>query len=165
MLAGFEYIPYSAFVPFRSVFPLFPMKLSSRPGKSSLLFPVLVIALIALVVFIDARRRSAERQLQELSVQLGNVGDQQQNRERAKEIVDEVRKIMDVPTDVEPTVATIVDVNKLRESNPFYNKAENGDYLIVTPTRAILYSSSKRVILDVVPVQLEQAAAQSSSAR
>jgi hypothetical protein len=138
-------------------------KLSLRPGRTSMLFPVLIIALIALVVFIDARRRSAERQLQELSVQLGQVGDQQQNREMAKQIVDEVRKVMDIPTDTEPTVATIVDVAKLRQQNPFYNKAENGDYLIVTPSRAILYSAKNKKILDVVPVQLEQAAAQTSS--
>jgi hypothetical protein len=135
-----------------------------RPGRSAVLFPVLVIALIALVVFVDARRRSAERQLQELSVQLGNVGDQQQNREMAKKIVDEVRKLIQIPADTEPTVATIVDVAKLRQQNPFYNKAENGDYLIVTPTRAILYSQKLKVILDVVPVQLEQAA-QGSSAK
>jgi hypothetical protein len=135
----------------------------SRSGRTSILFPILVVALVALVVFIDARRRAAERQLQELSVQLGQVGDQQQNREMAKKIVDEVRRLIEIPTDTEPTVATIVDVNKLRESNPFYNKAENGDYLIVTESRAILYSQKKKLILDVVPVQLEQENAQQGS--
>ena len=135
---------------------------TNRSGRTSVLFPVLILALLVLVVFIDARRRSAERQLQELSVRVGQVGDQE-NRERAQQIVAEVRKLIDIPTDTEPTVATIVDVAKLREQNPFYEKAENGDFLIVTATRAILYSQKQKKILDVVPVQLEQAAGQTSS--
>ena len=136
----------------------------SRPGKIAALFPVLIIALIALVVFVDARRRSAETQLKQLTVQMNQVsGDTQQNREKAKAIVDQVRKLIDIPLDTEPTVATIVDVKKLQAQNSFYNKAKNGDYLIVTPSRAILFSQAKNMILDVVPVQLEPSSAQSSS--
>ncbi len=102
-------------------------------------------------------------------MQMGQVqgGDAQQNREKAQAIVAEVSELMKVETTPEPTVATIVDVEKLRQSNPFYNKAENGDYLIVTQTRAILYSQKEKKILDVVPVQIDQTptAQQSSSAK
>ncbi|MBT4119868.1 MAG: hypothetical protein HOE29_03035, partial [Candidatus Peribacter sp.] len=70
---------------------------------------------------------------------------------------------MDIPEDIEPTVATIVDVEILKEKNPFYAKAENGDHLIVTPTRAILYSSKTKKIIDVVPVQLEPVAGEGSA--
>jgi hypothetical protein len=140
--------------------------MTSRPGRNAALFPVLILALLVLVVFMDSRRRSAENRLNEMSVQLGQVGDQE-NREKAKAIVDEVRLHIDIPTDSEPTVATIVDVKKLQAQNPFYAKAQNGDYLIVTPTRAILYSTTEEKIIDVVPVQLEAATASSqrSSAR
>ena len=55
---------------------------------------------------------------------------------------------------VEPTVASIVDVAKLQQ-NLFYAKAQNGDYLIVTTTRANLYREEDNIILDVVPVQIE----------
>ena len=57
---------------------------------------------------------------------------------------------------MQPTVATIVDVESLRKRNSFYNKAKNGDYLIVTNERAILFDAKANVILDMVPVQLEQ---------
>jgi len=89
----------------------------------------------------------------------GQLGNEEQNQERAQQIIAEVRKLIDIPEDVEPTVATIVDVNALRAQNPFYEKAENGDHLIVTPERAILFSSKTGKIIDVVPVQLQPAAA------
>ena len=85
---------------------------------------------------------------------------QEQNREKAKEIVERVRRFIMIPADLEPTVALIVDVNALRARNAFYNKAQNGDYLIITSERAILFSPTKNIILDVVPVQIQPAAQQ-----
>ena len=90
--------------------------------------------------------------------------DSAQNVAAAKEIVDKVRRHIVIPTAIEPTVATIVDVNTLKARNEFYKDAKNGDNLIVTPTRAILYDPDKDIILDVVPVQLTPQAASSSSA-
>ncbi len=133
--------------------------------KMKVLLPLLVIALIALVVVLDAQRRSAETELRNLTVRLEQLqGNTQENQERAKQIVDRVRTLIEIPTDVTPTVATIVDVEKLRAQNPFYNGAENGDFLIVTPTRAILFDADRGVIIDVVPVQIQQNAAASSAA-
>jgi len=136
------------------------MEFSTPTPKVRFLLPALVVVLVVLVIVLDAQRRTAERRLEQLSVQLEQVqGNAEENRERARAIVTKARKHIDIPTDVEPTVAAIVDVAKLRERNPFYNKAENGDYLIVTETRAILYDPDKDRILDVVPVQLETAPA------
>lgn len=70
------------------------------------------------------------------------------------EILAKVRTHIDLPEDAQATVATIVDVEQLRAENPFYEKANNGDYLIVTNTRAILYAADRDVIIDVVPVQM-----------
>ncbi len=121
------------------------------------LLPVLLIVLVVLVVVLDTQRRSAQRELKNLTVRLEQLqGNNEANQEKARDVVRMVQEIMDIDVSVEPTVATIVDVEKLRQNNPFYNKAENGDYLIVTPTRAILYRESQNKILDVVPVQIEQ---------
>lgn len=129
-------------------------------NKMKLLIPLLIVVLVVLLLILDARRRSAEAQLEQLSMRLEQLqGNPEQNAEKAKEIVDAVKELMNLDTSVEPTVATIVDVVKLRESNPFYEKAENGDFLVVTPTRAILYDPDTNKILDVVPVQIEQAPA------
>lgn len=118
-----------------------------------------VIALIALVITLETRRQEAQKQLEQLTIRLEQLqGNSSQNREAAKNIIQKVQKHMTISTEVEPTVATIVNVEELRKKNPFYNKAENGDHLIVTTDRAILYDPKKDIILDVVPVQLQPAA-------
>ncbi len=124
--------------------------------KVKALLPILLIVLVVLVVVLDTQRRSAQRELKNLTVRLEQLqGNNEANQEKAQQVVEKVKKLMDIDTSVEPTVATIVDVAKLQEKNPFYNKAQNGDYLIVTPTRAILYREEDNIILDVVPVQIE----------
>lgn len=134
----------------------------SAASRTRPLAALAVIGLVVLLVVIDMRRRNAEAQLAQLSVRLDqlNGGNQGENQEAAKRIVDQVRKLYSIPEGVEPTVATIVDVNQLRERNAFYNKAKNGDYLIVTTDRAILFDAQQNRILDVVPVQIEQNAEQ-----
>lgn len=143
------------------------METSSRT-KAKPLSVIAIIALVILVVVIDMRRRTAENQLEQVSMRLEQVtggGNQAQNKETAMRIVADVRRLYALPEDVEPTVATIVDVNELRKRNAFYNKAENGDYLIVTTDRAILYDADKNIILDVVPVQIQPAAADQQPAQ
>lgn len=133
--------------------------------KAKTLFPILLIALVILVVVVDTQRRKAQTELKNLTVRLEQLqGNNQENQEKAKQVVQKVQKLMNIDVSVEPTVATIVDVEKLRAQNPFYNKAENGDYLIVTPTRAILYREEENIILDVVPVQIEEPAAAADGA-
>jgi outer membrane murein-binding lipoprotein Lpp len=122
-----------------------------------LLIVILVIAL-ALLAFINYTKRvQLASDLKQLSVKMDQLGtgNDPQNIAKAKEIIEKVRRHMEIPTDPEPTVATIVDVNALKSKNDFYKNAKNGDNLIVTPARAILYDPDKDVIIDVVPVQLE----------
>lgn len=124
--------------------------------KTKALLPIVLIVLVVLVVVLDTQRRSAQRELKNLTVRLEQLqGNDAANQEKARQVVTKVKKLMDIDTSVEPTVAAIVDVTKLREKNPFYNKAQNGDYLIVTASRAILYREEDNLILDVVPVQIE----------
>ena len=126
-------------------------------GSSRKLMTVAVIALIALVGVVEAKRQAVQSQLEQLTVRLEQLqgGNTQQNQEEANQIIRKVRRLMVLDESITPTVATIVDVESLRQQNAFYDKAENGDYLLVTPDRAILYNESRNVIVDVVPVQLE----------
>jgi hypothetical protein len=138
------------------------------PQKNTMRKNLLVLALIAmvaLIVTLEVRRQQAQAQLEQLTIRLEQLqtGNTRQNREAAERIVERVRKLYAIPADVEPTVATIVDVEALRSRNPFYNKAENGDHLVVTTDRAILFDPDKNMILDVVPVQLQQAQPQQAA--
>lgn len=124
--------------------------------RSRILRIVLVLAVICLIFVLDTKRRAAEDKLRELSVQMEQINpNAKANREMAKQVINKVKRHILLPSDIEPTVATIVDVKALREKNAFYNKAKNGDNLIVTPDRAILYDPAKDIIIDVVPVQLQ----------
>ena len=131
--------------------------------KFKRLVPVLLIVLVIFVIVLDQQRRAAEAEVQQLSLKLGQQGDSAQNQAQANEIIAKVKQHMDLDTSVQPTVATIVDVDKLRQQNSFYNQAKNGDFLIVTPTRAILYDEQADKVIDVVPVQIQDASASSAS--
>lgn len=117
-----------------------------------------IIAAISLFAWAEQQRRDAISRLQQTEQELEKI---RQSTERggtevAKEVLTEVRKHMDLPTDPEPTVATIIDVEALRQTSDFYNKAENGDHLVITQNRAILYDPDRKLILDVVPVRIDQ---------
>ncbi len=132
---------------------------SSSSSFGKFLGFVCVVGLIGLIVFLDMRRREAEQKLTQLSMKYEQQqGNQAQNQEAAKQIVAKVRKLFVIPAGVDPTVATIVDVEQLRSRNIFYNKAKNGDHLIVTEDRAILYDPVADKIIDIVPVQIQPTA-------
>ncbi len=128
---------------------------------------IVVIALIALVFTIDAKRRDAENQLKQMSMKMDQLTNKnpQEDAAAAKAIVDDVKKIFLIPDGIEPTVATIVKIEELRKVNAFYNKAKNGDNLLVTNDRAILYDPKAKKILDVVPVQIQPAETSSTSSQ
>ncbi len=126
--------------------------------KPRVIIPIVLIVLVIVVIALDAQRRQAKAELQQMSVKLDQLqgGNTAENQQRAKEVVEKVKTHMELDTTVEPTVATIIDIEKLKAQNPFYNKAKNGDFLIVTQSRAVLYDAGADVILDVIPVQLEE---------
>lgn len=61
-----------------------------------------------------------------------------------------------LPEGETPLVATITDAATLREEQPFYQNAEDGDQLLIygQSLRAILWSPSRDIIINVGPVEL-----------
>lgn len=130
---------------------------------------VLIVALAGLALINYQKRLEVSAELKKLSLKMEQLqgGGNAEDMEQAKQIIALVRKHMVIQGDIEPTVAKIVDAKTLQSKNEFYKLAKNGDYLVVTPTRAVLYDPIKDMILDVAPVQLEPvkpATAVSSSA-
>lgn len=64
-----------------------------------------------------------------------------------------VAKLVDVPTDEEPTIATVVDVSKLKDQS-FFAKAENGDKVLMysKAKKAILYRPSADKVIELAPI-------------
>ncbi|MFQ5492569.1 MAG: hypothetical protein ACE5DX_00195 [Candidatus Dojkabacteria bacterium] len=64
-----------------------------------------------------------------------------------------VEKIMLISTDETPTVATIVDSEKLKQANPdFYQNTLDGDQLLIYSNRAIIYRAQDGLIINVLPI-------------
>lgn len=73
------------------------------------------------------------------------------------ELVEELSKLMELPIDETPTVATISDKAKLA-GQIFFKNAENGDILFAytNAMKAILYRPSTNKIINVAPISINQ---------
>jgi len=72
-------------------------------------------------------------------------------------LVASLSKLMELPADETPTIATIADKDKLKDQ-PFFAKAENGDKLLAytKAMQAILYRPSTNKIINVAPIVINQ---------
>ena len=79
------------------------------------------------------------------------------SQKEVKEITDKLGKIYALPEGEEPTVATVLDKEKLKDQ-PFFAKAENGDKVIIfTKSQlAILFRSTEGKIINIAPVSLQE---------
>jgi hypothetical protein len=69
-------------------------------------------------------------------------------------ILAQVKKIMVLPDDVNPTMANITDIEALKKSQPgFFATAENGQKLIIYSDQAIIFDPKSGKIIKVGPVQ------------
>jgi len=78
-------------------------------------------------------------------------------QKETEDLVQALGKLMELPSDETPTVATISDKEKLKDQS-FFVKAENGDKLIAftKAMQAILYRPSTNKIINVAPIIIDQ---------
>ena len=83
------------------------------------------------------------------------------SEEEVKAIVDEIGNFMQLPGDETPSLATILDKEKIKDQ-PFFKNAENGDKLLAytKAMKAILYRPSAKKVIEVAPLNIDQPAAQ-----
>ena len=73
----------------------------------------------------------------------------------AKEVVAKVSKLAALPTDETPTIATVSDPAALKDQAFFANALKGDKVLIYTNAKkAILYSVSMDIILDIAPLNI-----------
>ncbi len=82
---------------------------------------------------------------------------QSENTTNVKELISEVGKLVLLPQDEEPTVATITDPEKLK-NQAFFANAKVGDKVLIYPIskKAFLYDPVAKKILEVAPLFKDQ---------
>jgi hypothetical protein len=80
-------------------------------------------------------------------------------------IVEQVSKLILLPKDEQPTIATVTDLEKLK-SQPFFAPAQIGDKVLIytEAKKAYLYRPSSNQLIDVGPVLADDQSAQTATA-
>ena len=112
--------------------------------------PLLVILLL---VALGAAAGAAYYYYSKLSALKTNP--QKTSQQETKELVDRVAKLITLPADEVPTVATVSDPEKLKDQ-PFFAHAKKGDKVLIysKAKKAILYDPVANKIVEVAPLNI-----------
>ena len=116
--------------------------------------PLLIVSLIAIValaaaVFFGLKYSAAKKQLADAKKTSINVDAQAE----VKQVIAQVGSLIILPTDEEPTLATVSDLAKLKDQ-PFFANAQIGDKVLIysKARKAILYRPSTNKIIELAPL-------------
>jgi hypothetical protein len=87
---------------------------------------------------------------------LNNISQAEESK-KIQEITEKVSKLMLLPEGETPVLATINDAETLSKEQSFYVGSQNGDIVLVykKALKAIIYSPTKNIIVNVGPVSVE----------
>lgn len=122
-------------------------------------FPHITAGILVLLLFLAGGYFYYQNQ----KTQVAKANPQIQAQEEVKKVVAEVGKLIDLPADETPTVATVTDITKLKDQ-PFFAKAKNGDKVLIytNSKKAILYDPIAKKVIDVAPINIGTSSAQTS---
>lgn len=82
---------------------------------------------------------------------------EQLSEEEINEVITALQDNILLPEGEEPFVAKIIDASLIKDSQPFYKDAQDGDYLVIysESARAILYSKDRDLVINTGPVELQ----------
>jgi len=90
-------------------------------------------------------------------IQYSNIktNPQQVSQQEATDLVARVGKLILLPTDEVPTIATVTDPQPLK-NQPFFANAQKGDRVLIYTgaKKAILYNPTENKIVEVAPVNI-----------
>ena len=86
------------------------------------------------------------------------------SQQEVKEITNKIGEFLELPTDEQPTLATVTDQEKLKDQL-FFKKAQNGDKILIytNAKKAILYRPKTNKIIEVAPLILGESTEKETS--
>lgn len=80
---------------------------------------------------------------------------QEAQKSKVNAIKDKVAKLISVPAEETPILATVDDKEKLKDQ-PFFKDAQNGDYILMfaQSKKAIIYRESENKLVNVGPIAI-----------
>lgn len=115
---------------------------------------ILVIALGVVVVILGIAAFYFYNQYQNIKKNPNAVAQQETDA-----LVGQISKLIDLPKDETPTVATVLDKEKLKDQ-PFFNNAQNGDKILIytKAKKAIVFRPKDNKLINVGPIAIDQKA-------
>ena len=130
--------------------------------SEKLLVIILVIIIVVAFGFLSYNKlyKPHEKTLR-LKIPDINIGDFKAQTENAvlsgdvKTLIQNVGKLIQLPTDEDPSVATIADISKLKDQ-PFFAHGQNGDKVLIyaNKKKAIIYRPSINKIIEAGSVEI-----------
>lgn len=120
-----------------------------RADRKNIIVAVVIALLLALALGLYYQNLSAQRKLKALA------NPQEAAKVETEALVKRVAKLAALPADETPTVATVVDAEKLR-AQQFFARSENGDKVLMytKAKRAYLYRPSTNQIVEIAPIDI-----------
>jgi len=120
--------------------------------SSSNLSMILMIALGIIVVILGIAAFYFYNQYQQIKKNPNQVAQAETDA-----LVSQVSKLIDLPKDETPTVATVIDKDKLKDQ-PFFASAQNGDKILIytKAKKAIVFRPSQNKLINVGPIAIDQ---------
>lgn len=133
-----------------------PSKTKSNKGPNkNLLVVVVAVALAIACGYMVIDRMKLSKEVDKLS----QAQKQETSTEdEAKQLASEVGKLIELPSDEVPTIATVTDATKVQDK-PFFAKAQNGDKVLLyaKSSKAVLYRPSAKKLIEVSALNLSEA--------
>lgn len=116
---------------------------------------VLVLSLV--FGFLVYRNVSLEQKIADLAKKTTD------NSSEIPQLVKEVSALIKLPENETPSVATVTDVDKVKEQ-PFFSQSQNGDKVLIysQAKKAILYRPSEKRLVDVAPINIPDTSSQNA---
>jgi hypothetical protein len=122
---------------------------------------ILIIAGLGLYAWtLHSDKNNLQKQVNQLKADPNAEIDRQ-----VKALVAKVSKLVSLPTTETPRIQTVTDANTARKQSAFYDKAKNGDkvLLYVNSRKAIIYRPSTNKVIVEAPIQIDTSGTVSNS--